>query len=190
MVRHLDPEAVLALQDRRPPAGVDDPGGADLSALLGRADGDDVGPVDPLDAGHREPGADLHPKPLGLGREGVLEPAPIELVGRGIVDPTRQPHLDPPSQVLAAGSGEEEAQAHLAQLLALQVRPHPADLAEVVGADLQRRLAHLVGRLGHRPGALLDDRDRGLGPPALELDRQRQPGQATAENRDVEPPGR
>ena len=58
-------------------------------------------------------------------------------------------------------------------------------LAQVVGADLDRRFADLVRGDGHRMDAPLEDEDVEVGERLLQLERERQAGEAAAGDDDV-----
>ncbi len=117
--------------------------------------------------------------------EGVLQPAPVELVGgQGRLGDLTVLHA--PGDVLVAGVAEEHAQAELAQLLGLQVVLQAEDVAQIVGLDLDAGLADLVGGLGHRVRLPFEDGDAQVRIGAPELKGQGQPGDAAAEDGHVE----
>src|SRR3546814_8993346 len=79
-----------------------------------------------------------------------------------------------------AAFGEEEPEAELAHLRAVEVVAQAEHVGEVVRADLHRRFADLERRLAHRMRVALDHghAQGGVLPP--QLDRQRQPGEDAA----------
>ena len=138
-------------------------------------------------------GSELHVNhpvaPEGVGAELhraieclVLEPPAVDLVVPVLVGGDE---LDPPRDVLVSARREEEPEPGLAQMTLLEVVRHAAQLAVVVGADLDGRLTDFERGLGRRQLALLGDQYARLGSRALQVKRQRQPGKASAEDRDV-----
>jgi hypothetical protein len=82
--------------------------------------------------------------------------------------------------------GEEEAQPALGQLLGIEVIAHPDHVGEVVGADLDGRLADLERGLGRRALALLGDHDRRLRAVRPSAADRASARQAATEDRNVE----
>ena len=116
--------------------------------------------------------------------ECVFEPAPIELVRGRRREGVRAP-LVAARNVRVAVSREEVPEAGLLELLVFEVVPHPDDLGEVVGADLDGGLADLEGGVRRRALALLRDEHRGLGTGPLQLTTQAEAGQPPSEDDDV-----
>ena len=81
---------------------------------------------------------------------------------------------------VAPAFAEEEAEAELAQLGLLHVRLEAQHGVEVVRADLDAGLAHLVRRDRHRVRPALDHQHGYAGEALLQLQRQGQAGQAAA----------
>jgi len=185
-VRVFQGQAELALDEPGAAAGVDGPARrAVLQRLAGalpthavrravRAEFDlaDERVVDELDA------AAL----AFLGQE-VLEDAAVELVARHRQGPAGAQFGD--AVQVAPAVAEEEAEAELAQLRALQMCTQPEHVLEVVGADLDRGLAHLVAGLGHRVRPAFEHQHVQRGQAQPQLQRQRQAGQAAAHDDDV-----
>ena len=168
-------------------AGVDEPARAGLAHLAVRAvagamqlavlvevDVDDERAIDERDAAPRR-----------LFGQEVLEDAAIDLVARHREIAARADlgHGVDVAPALRA----EEAKAELLQLACIEMRFQAEHLGEVVGADLDRRLADLVRGLGHGMAAALEDQDVEIGERLLQLQRQREAGQAAAEDDDVVP---
>src|SRR5690606_41368379 len=86
---------------------------------------------------------------------------------------------------LGALGAAEEAQAVFPQVARVEVGPQAEHLLEVVRADLDARLAHLVARIGERPDLALDHHHAPLGEALPELETQRQPGQPAATDHHV-----
>jgi hypothetical protein len=171
----------LAPHDVRATARVNDPVRRDRAGLvlLGHVDGVLVGAeLHVLNAPAAERvGAGLASAPEQL----VLEPPAVDLVGER-VEVAGRAELNALGDVRVVARRHVEPQAQLALLELLQVVAHADDLAVVIGADLDAGLADLEGRLGRGLGALVGDKHAGLRPLALELDRDRQPRQAAAED--------
>jgi hypothetical protein len=113
----------------------------------------------------------------------VFEEAAVELVA-GCGQEGARAKLGHPVQVVAA-VGEEEAKAELLQLVRLQVWRETEHLAEIVGRDLHRRFADLVGGRRHRMAAPFQDQDVERRQPRLQLQRQGQAGKTAAHDDDV-----
>jgi hypothetical protein len=117
--------------------------------------------------------------------EEVLEQAAVDLVARHRERLARAELGD--AVDVASLVGEEEAKAELLQLRVLEVLAQAEDVGEVVGADLDRRLADLVRRDRHGMDTALDDEDVERRERLLELQRKRQSGEAAAGDDDVVP---
>src|SRR6185503_5569604 len=131
----------------------------------------------------------VHARLEALVGEEVLEAPAVELVardGRMLVGAA----FDPLGEVAVVARGEPEAQPALVDLLVLQVLPQAEVIAEVMAGDLLGGLAHLVRGLARGARRLVGDEDARLGALLLELEPQRQPGEAAAENRYVVAVGR
>ena len=126
----------------------------------------------------------VDPRLEGLRSEEVLEPAAVELVAGDVRFP-RRPSLDALREVCVVTRGEPEAQTALADVLVLQVLPEAEDFAEVVAGHLLGRLSDLERSLGRIAVAPLRHEDAGLGPCLLDLQPERQPSEAAAEDRNV-----
>src|SRR3546814_7102168 len=81
-----------------------------------------------------------------------------------------------------AAFGEEEPEAELAHLRAVAVVAQAEHVGEVVRAALHRRFADLERRLAHRMRVAPDHGHAQGGVVPQQLDRQRQPGRADAED--------
>ena len=131
------------------------------------------------------PSTNAMPRRAASSGQEVLEDAAIDLVARHreIAAGADLGHgID-----VAPALGAEEAKAELLQLACIEMRFQAEHLREVVGADLDRRLADLVRRLGHRMAAALEHQDVEIGKRLLQLQCQREAGQAAAEDDDVVP---
>ena len=185
-MRALTIQPELAPHERRPPGRADHPARCDLSCLAAQRDGHHVVAVTVGEVRLQHFAcAEARDARVEVARgELVLEPATVELVGRSR-RPERRPVLRPLGDVGVVPRREPEADTHLRELVLVDVVLEPEDAREVVGADLETRLADLEGRLGRRSLALLRNHDGGLRPRALELKRERQPGQTAPQNRNV-----
>ena len=67
----------------------------------------------------------------------------------------------------------------------MQVRLEAEHRVEIVGPDLDRGLAHLVGRMRHRMRAALEHHDVDAGKALAQLQRQREPCEPAAHDGDV-----
>ena len=82
--------------------------------------------------------------------------------------------------VAVVALGEEVAQAELVELTLDQVRLEAEDLREVVRADLDARLADLVGGFRHRMLLLLGDQDGDVRVLLAQLTGEAEAGEAPA----------
>ncbi len=177
-------EVELAAQDVRAAAGVDDPAsGGDCGLVLLRHE-NRVRLRAELDVLHTPATERFRPRLLGPPEQLVLEPPAVDLMGER-VEVTRRAELDALGDVRVVAGGHEEPQTELALLVLLEVIAHPDHLAVVIGADLDARLPDLERRLGRGLGPLVGDEHAGVGTLALELNRDRQPGEAATEDRHV-----
>src|SRR5688572_7648322 len=177
-------EVELPAQQVRAPARVDDPASRDGGAVVLLAERDLVllgSQLDLLDAPATEGvRAGLAAAPEEL----VLEAPAVDLVREG-VEVRRRAELDPLRDVAVVPGRQVEAKPELAKLLLLEVVAHADNLAVVVSAVLDARLAHLEGRVGRGLEALVGDQHAGVWALALQLKRHRQAGEAPAEHCDV-----
>ena len=90
--------------------------------------------------------------------EGVLEPATIQLPGRYVWREAWSKLYALP-EVAVAVAGEEIADAVFGQVRLLEIRTQPEHMAEVVGADLDRRFTDLERGLSDGKGVLLDNEE-------------------------------
>ena len=139
-----------------------------LRPALVQSDAPDLAAVQHLDAGGDE-----------IVEQRVLEPPAIELERRHDRE-LRRAELDPPGDVAIAGVREEVAQPELLELPGAQVRLEAEDRLEVVGANLDARLADLVCRLPDRVRRLLGDQHAEMRRLEMKLPCERETGQASA----------
>ncbi len=180
-------ELELLLDQAGAAAGVDQPARARfaLDAVVAIADAVLAAAFGQRDVANQRAGDEADAAPLHFFGEEVLEHAAVDLVARhGEV--AAGADLGDGVDV-APAFRREEAKAELLQLRGLEVRLQAEHLGEVVGADLDRRLADLVRGDRHRVDAPLEDQDVELGERLLELQRERESGQAAAGDDDVVP---
>jgi hypothetical protein len=126
---------------------------------------------------------EAHAERLRAFGEEVLEDAAVDLPARH-----RQraagAELGDVLQV-APAFAEEEAEAELLQLVFHQVLTQAQHVLEVMRADLHARLADLVAGRRYRVRAAFHHQHVEVGEAALELQGQRQAGQAAAHDEDV-----
>src|SRR5690606_21145302 len=113
----------------------------------------------------------------------VLEAAAVDLPRRRRQQPAHA-QLGTAVDVHAA-LGEEEPEAELAHLRAVEMVAQPEHVGEVVRADLDRRFADLERGLAHRVRVALEHRHAQPRVLPAQLDCQRQSGQAAAEDGDI-----
>ena len=180
-------EIELAFEQAGAAGGVDHPTCADGFLLAELFDIDAVAALAitcvEIDAPHRRRQVNPHTAAHRLFGKKVLEQAAVDLPARR-GEETARAELGHRRQVGLAFA-EEESEAELAQVRLVEMGLQAQRLRKVVRADLDTRLADLVRRHRHRVAAALDHAHVELGHRLLELQRQRQPGQATAEDQDV-----
>ena len=116
-------------------------------------------------------------------RQVVLEHAAIDLVARR-AEVIAGAELGDGVDVLAP-FGKEEPEAEFLEMRFTQMLAEPDHVREIVGADLDGRLAHLVRGRRHREPVALDDRDGKRGCSRAQLQREREAGESAAEDDDV-----
>ena len=156
-------ELALVLDQAGAAAGIDEPARARLAADAAVAIDDCVlaAVVGERDVAHRRAGGEADAAPRRLLGEEVLEDAAVELVARHREVAARADLGD--GVDVAPAFRREEAEAELLQLRRLEVLLQPEHLAQVVRADLDRRLADLVRGDRHRVDAPLEDEDVEVG---------------------------
>src|SRR5690606_2746727 len=120
--------------------------------------------------------------------EEVLEAAPVQLPGRSRQQPA-DAQLGATVELFPA-LAEEEAEAELADLRRVQVLAQAEHVGEVVGADLDRRLADLERGLAHRVPVPLQYRHPDGRVALPQLQGQAKSRKACAEDGDVDTAGR
>jgi hypothetical protein len=114
----------------------------------------------------------------------VLQPSAIELKRRHRRK-ARRAELDAIGDVAVAVVREEVAKAELLELIGAKMRFEAEALLEIVGADLDARLADLERRLRDRMCVLLDDQHAQARRLLVQLAREAAAGQPASENHNV-----
>ena len=115
--------------------------------------------------------------------EVVLENAPIQLIARRREIAARAKLCD--LIEIVTTFGEEEPEAKLLELMLREVLLQSEHGVEVVGADLDRRFAHLVSRLRYRMLATFQHQDVEVLQLAPQLNREGEPREASTQNDDI-----
>ncbi len=184
VVRRLAFEAELPAEERGAAGRPDEPARRQRPLLAVAEERDAMPLVAELDVLDDAAVAEVGAGGEHTRRELVLEATAVELVRRQL-RPERRPVLGALRDVAVVARRQEEAHAHLRQLIPLDVILQPEHAPEVVRADLERRLADLERGLGRRPLPLLGHEHRRLGSRSLQLQGDGQPGEAAAEDGDV-----
>ena len=178
-------ELALLLDQSGAAARVDEPARAHLPLAAVAAEHDPVlaAVFAEREVAHRRAVGEADAAAQRLLGEEVLEQAAVDLVAR---DGERPAGADLGDAVdVVASFRREEAEAELLQLRGLEVLAQAEHFGEIVGADLDRRLADLVRRDRHRMDAPLENEDVEVGEGLLQVQGERQPGETAAGDDDV-----
>ena len=188
-VRDLPRQAQAAPHQATASAGIDKPSSRDRPGSLGGVDLDAMMRIAELEILDGCAIEDVDPHGTVRFEQPVLQAAAVELKRRHRRE-RRRSELESAPEVTVVAGGKEVAQTELLEVAGAQVVLDVEHLLHVVRADLDRRLADLVGGLRRRMGPLLGDQDLQRWRRSFQLPRQRQPGQSTAGNEDVNVHGR